>query len=101
MTQPRRKTSRFRDRSELLDYLLEVSAVTSETLDLDRLLTAVAKVITRVIPAQLFAILLHSDRRKALRIGQAQIGGDQQAQFDRGIAGHGHFRADAWRKLSR
>jgi sigma-B regulation protein RsbU (phosphoserine phosphatase) len=81
MTQPRRKTSRFRDRSELLDYLLEVSAVTSETLDLDRLLTAVAKVITRVIPAQLFAILLHSDRRKALRIRYSM--GHRQELVDR------------------
>lgn len=71
MTQPRRKTSRFRDRAELLDYLLEVSAVTQETLDLDRLLAGVAKVITRVVPAQLFAILLYSDRRKGLRIRYA------------------------------
>ena len=93
MTQPRRKVSRFRDRSELLDYLLEVSAGTSETLDLDRLLTAVAKVITRVIPAQLFAILLHSDRRKALRIRYAM--GHRQELVDRlliplgeGITGH-------------
>jgi sigma-B regulation protein RsbU (phosphoserine phosphatase) len=68
MSQPKRKASRFRDRAELLDYLLEVAAVTQETLDLDRLLGSVAKVITRVIPAQLFAILLHSDRRQALRI---------------------------------
>jgi sigma-B regulation protein RsbU (phosphoserine phosphatase) len=68
MSQSRRKASRFRDRAELLDYLLEVAEVTSETLDLDRLLTGVAQVITRVIPAQLFAILLHSDRRQGLRI---------------------------------
>ena len=68
MSQLRRKTSRFKDRAELLDYLLEVGSVTSETLDLDRLLTGVAKVITRVVPAQLFAILLHSERRQGLRI---------------------------------
>ena len=68
MSQMRRKTSRFKDRAELLDYLLEVGSVTSETLDLDRLLTGVAKVITRVVPAQLFAILLHSERRQGLRI---------------------------------
>ena len=68
MSQTRRKASRFKDRAELLDYLLEVAGVTSETLDLDRLLTGVAKVITRVIPAQLFAILLHSERRQGLRI---------------------------------
>ena len=33
MSQLRRKTSRFKDRAELLDYLLEVGSVTSETLD--------------------------------------------------------------------
>lgn len=68
MSPPRRKTNRFRDRSELLDYLLEVAEVTSETLDLDRLLSSMASIITRVIPAQLFAILLHSERREGLRI---------------------------------
>ena len=31
----------FKERSELLDFLLEVAAVTAETLDLDRLLAAV------------------------------------------------------------
>ena len=81
MSQPRRKASRFRDRAELLDYLLEVSAVTSETLDLDRLLATVAKVITRVIPAQLFAILLHSDRRQGLRIRYSM--GHRQELVDR------------------
>jgi len=68
MSQTRKKVSRFKDRAELLDYMLEVASVTSETLDLDRLLTGVAKVITRVVPAQLFAILLYSDRRQGLRI---------------------------------
>ncbi len=71
MSPVRRKGGRFRDRSELLDYLLEVASATSETLDLERLLAGVTRVITRVIPAQLFAILLYSDRRKALRIRYA------------------------------
>jgi len=31
---PRRASQRFRERAELLDFLLEVSRVTSETLDL-------------------------------------------------------------------
>ena len=35
------KAIRFRERSELLDFLLEVSAVTSQTLDLDELLASV------------------------------------------------------------
>lgn len=93
MSQMRRKASRFRDRAELLDYLLEVSSVTQETLDLDRLLAGVAKVITRVIPAQLFAILLHSDRRQGLRIRYAV--GHRQELVERlliplgeGITGH-------------
>ena len=68
MSVTRKKGSRFKDRAELLDYMLEVASVTAETLDLDRLLAGVAKVITRVIPAQLFAILLYSERRKGLRI---------------------------------
>src|SRR5262245_47030157 len=46
----RKQLAPFRERAELLDFLLEVSAVTSETLDLDRLLPAVADFVHRVIP---------------------------------------------------
>ena len=59
---------RFKDRTEILDFLLEVAAATQETLDLDRILSNVASIVTRVIPSQLFAILLYSERRKGLRI---------------------------------
>jgi phosphoserine phosphatase RsbU/P len=59
---------RFKDRTEILDFLLEVASATQETLDLDRILANVAGIITRVIPSQLFAILLYSERRKGLRI---------------------------------
>jgi len=59
---------RFRERSELLDYLLEVSAATSQTLDLDPLLANVAEIVQRVLPYDLFAILLYNDRRQDLRI---------------------------------
>ena len=63
---------RFRKRSELLDFLLEVSAVTSETLtDLDRLLAKVAELVRKVVPFELFAILLYSEKRQALRIRYA------------------------------
>lgn len=55
----------------MLDFLLEVSAVTAETLDLDRLLANVAEIIKKVVPYQLFAILLFSERSKALRIRYA------------------------------
>src|SRR5262250_2479974 len=49
MATPRKSTVRFRERSELLDFLLEVSAVTSETLDLDRLLSNVADIVNNLI----------------------------------------------------
>lgn len=55
----------------MLDFLLEVSAATAETLDLDQLLENVTSVVTRVIPADLFAILLYSDKVKGLRIRHA------------------------------
>ena len=48
----------FRERAELLDFLLEVSRVTSETLDLDKLLENVASIVKNVVPYDLFAILL-------------------------------------------
>lgn len=62
---------RFRERAELLDFLLEVYAVTSETIDLERVLSNVAEVINRVVPYQLFAIFLSNERRKTLRIRYA------------------------------
>ncbi len=60
--------SRFRKRSDLLDFLLEVADATSETLDLDRLLANVAEVVKEVIPYELFAILLYSEKSGGLRI---------------------------------
>ncbi len=63
---------RFRQREELLDFLLEVSAATSETLtDLDGLLANVAEIIRKVVPYELFAILLYSEKAKELRIRYA------------------------------
>jgi len=59
---------RFRERSELLDFLLEISAATAQTLDLDPLLANVAEIIQRVLPYDLFAILLFNERRQDLRI---------------------------------
>jgi sigma-B regulation protein RsbU (phosphoserine phosphatase) len=60
--------ARFREREELLDFLLDVSAVTAETLDLDRLLANVAEIVKEVVPFDLFAILLYSEKRAGLRI---------------------------------
>jgi sigma-B regulation protein RsbU (phosphoserine phosphatase) len=62
---------KFRERSDLLDFLLEVSTLTAETLDLDELLTSVSGIIRRVIPYDLFAILLFNEKRKDLRIRYA------------------------------
>src|SRR5436190_12714355 len=71
MATPRKSAVRFRERSELLDFLLEVSAVTSETLDLDKLLGNVAEIVKKVIDCELFAILLYTERSQELRIRYA------------------------------
>jgi sigma-B regulation protein RsbU (phosphoserine phosphatase) len=71
MQAPRKAAVRFKERSELLDFLLEVSAATTQTLDLDQLLADVAHIIHRVTPYDLFAILLYNERRQDLRIRYA------------------------------
>ena len=68
MAAHRKSEVRFRERAELLDFLLEVSRVTSETLDLDKLLGNVAAIIKTVIHYDLFAILLYNERSQGLRI---------------------------------
>jgi sigma-B regulation protein RsbU (phosphoserine phosphatase) len=67
----RKAKVRFQERSELLDYLLEVSAAITLTLDLDQLLANVAEIVQRVLPYDLFAILLYNERRRDLRIRYA------------------------------
>jgi sigma-B regulation protein RsbU (phosphoserine phosphatase) len=69
--QARKSVIRFRERSELLDFLLEVSVATASTLDLDQLLSQVARIVHKVLPYDLFAILLYSERRRDLRIRYA------------------------------
>ena len=72
MQAPTRKSIvRFRERSELLDFLLEVTTATSATLDLDQLLANVAEIVRKVVPYELFAILLYSEKRQDLRIRYA------------------------------
>ena len=61
----------FRERTDLLDFLLEVSTVMADTLDLDELLASVAGIVRRVIPYELFAILLYNEKRGDLRIRHA------------------------------
>src|SRR5438876_3887923 len=71
MQATRKATVRFRERSELLDFLLEVTTATTNTLDLDELLSNVAGIVKKVIPYELFAILLYSEKRQDLRIRYA------------------------------
>src|SRR5260370_8540928 len=67
----RKSSVRFRERSERLDFLLEVTTATANTLDLDQLLSHVAEIVKKVIPYELLAILLYSERRQNLRIRYA------------------------------
>ena len=71
MQSTRRSAVRFRERSELLDFLLEITSATANTLDLDELLSSVASFVKQVIPYELMAILLYSERRQDLRIRYA------------------------------
>ena len=71
MQATRKAAIRFRERSDLLDFLLEVSAATSQTLDLDQLLANVAEIVQKVLPYDLFAILLYSEKRQDLKIRYA------------------------------
>jgi sigma-B regulation protein RsbU (phosphoserine phosphatase) len=64
----RKSAVRFHERAELLDFLLEVAAATSETLDLDRILANVSSIVKEVINYDLFAILLYSERLGGLSI---------------------------------
>ncbi|MGH9523328.1 MAG: SpoIIE family protein phosphatase [Terriglobales bacterium] len=71
MTTPRRTALRFRERAELLDFLLEVSRISSETLDLAEQLSTIASIVKEVVPYDVFAILLYSERTHALTIRHA------------------------------
>jgi sigma-B regulation protein RsbU (phosphoserine phosphatase) len=71
VTTPRRSALRFRERAELLDFLLEVSRVSSETLDLAEQLSTIASIVKEVVPYDVFAILLYSERTHALTIRHA------------------------------
>jgi phosphoserine phosphatase RsbU/P len=72
MASPKRDRAPFKERTELLDFLLEVAAVTAETLDLDRMLPAVADYVQRVIPHDVFAILLYNEKQHGLKIRYAR-----------------------------
>ena len=63
-----RTAARFKERTELLEFMLEAASAATETLDLDRLLAQVAEIIKKVIPYDLLAIMLYSERRQGLSI---------------------------------
>ena len=84
MAAPGSKGIRFQERAELLDFLLEVSAITSETLDLDRILANIASIVKEVIPYDLFAIGIHA---RCLQIDHAH----QPASHNHG---NGQFRTN-------
>ncbi len=92
MASPRKASVRFRERVELLDFLLEVSRVTSETLDLDQLLANVGSIVKDVISYDLFAILLYNERQQGLSI-RYSIGHREEVvrsviiKLDEGITG--------------
>jgi sigma-B regulation protein RsbU (phosphoserine phosphatase) len=71
VTTPRKTALRFRERAELLDFLLEVSRISSETLDLAEQLSTIASIVKEVVPYDVFAILLYSERTHALTIRHA------------------------------
>ncbi|MBI5083124.1 MAG: GAF domain-containing protein, partial [Acidobacteria bacterium] len=92
MATQRKTRVRFRERAELLDFLLEVSAITTETLDLDRLLENVANIVRQVIPHELFAILLYSEKQQGLAIRYAlghrdEVVKNLVVRLDEGITG--------------
>ncbi len=92
MATPRKADARFRERADLLDFLLEVSTVTAETLDLDRLLANVAEIVKDVIPYELFAILLYNERARSLKMRYAighrdEVAKNLSIHLDEGITG--------------
>lgn len=58
----------FQDRSELLDFLLEVATATTSTLDLEGLLKTLAQLVRTVVRFDLLAVLLYSERRRGLAV---------------------------------
>jgi len=65
------RVAKFRDRAELLDFLLEIAEATSVTLDLDDLMSKLAEIVREVAPWDLFAILLYSEERAGLKVRYA------------------------------
>ena len=67
-------------------------AATSETLDLDQLLANVAEIVKDVMPYDLFAILLYSERQRGLRIRYADRPSRRSGPQPGDRAGRRHHR---------
>ncbi len=66
---PLNKTAfHFSQRSDLMDFLLEVSSRISQTLDLESLMETIADIISKVIPGNLVGILLYDKESGGLRL---------------------------------
>ncbi len=70
---PLNKTAfHFSQRSELLDFLLEVSSQISRTIELEPLLETIGNIIGQVIPGTLIAILLYDEASGELKLVHGQ-----------------------------
>jgi sigma-B regulation protein RsbU (phosphoserine phosphatase) len=92
MATNRKSVVRFQERAELLDFLLDVSDATSESLDLDRILARGAAYVKEVVPYDLFAILLFNERSRTLRMRygmghREEILRNLSIKLDEGITG--------------
>lgn len=66
---PLNKTAfHFSQRSDLMDFLLEVSSRISQTLDLESLMETIADIISKVVPGNLVGILLYDKESGGLRL---------------------------------
>ncbi|MCU0226204.1 MAG: SpoIIE family protein phosphatase [Bryobacterales bacterium] len=70
---PLNKTAfHFSQRTELLDFLLEVSSQISRTIELEPLLETIGGIISQVIPGNLVAILLYDEVSGELKLRHGQ-----------------------------
>src|SRR3954451_16509188 len=72
----------------VLQFFLDLADPLTSTLDLDTLLARIAEIVHRVIPYEIFAILLLNDKTQELRM-RFQIGHDTQIQKMRIKVGQG------------
>jgi sigma-B regulation protein RsbU (phosphoserine phosphatase) len=72
----------------VVQFFLELADPLTSTLDLDTLLSRIAEIVHRVIPYEIFAILLLNDKTQELRM-RFQIGHEAHIQKLRIKVGHG------------